>query len=110
MIDDGFTKLCKVSELTDRQGKRFIVDETEIALFKVDNEIYALSNICPHQHTALIYDGFIEEDCVVCPAHGWMFELKSGKLKNGQSGLTKFPVFVKDEEIYVKVTKKELNW
>lgn len=110
MIEEGFTKLCNVSELIDRQGKRFIVDDTEVALFKVDSTIYALSNICPHQHTALIYDGFIEDECVVCPAHGWMFELKSGKLKNGQSGLTSFPVIIEDDNIFVKVTKKELNW
>lgn len=110
MIDDDFIKLCKVSDLIDRQGKRFIVDDTEVALFKIDGEIYALSNVCPHQHTALIYDGYIEDDCVVCPAHGWMFELKTGKLKNGSSGLTKFPVMVRDGEVFVKVIKKELNW
>lgn len=110
MIEEGFTKLYKVSDLSDRQGKRFIVDDTEIALFKVDDQIYALSNICPHQHTALIYDGFIEDECVICPAHGWMFELKTGKLKNGTSRLTTFPVKIEDDNIFVKVTKKELEW
>ncbi|HSL88461.1 MAG TPA: nitrite reductase (NAD(P)H) small subunit [Ignavibacteriaceae bacterium] len=110
MIDDSFTKLCKFSDLTDRQGKRFIIDDTEVALFKVDNEIYALSNICPHQHTALIYDGFIEDDCVVCPAHGWMFDLKTGKLRTGSSRLTTYPVIIQDDNIFVKVSKRDLNW
>lgn len=110
MIDESFTKLCKVSDLLDRQGKRFIVDDTEVALFKVDDEIYALSNICPHQHTALIYDGFIEDDCVVCPAHGWMFELRSGKLKTGRTALQTFPVLIEDDDVFVKVSKRELNW
>ncbi|MBS4035063.1 MAG: Rieske 2Fe-2S domain-containing protein [Ignavibacterium sp.] len=96
--------------MSERQGKRFIVDETEIALFKVDDEIYALSNICPHQHTALIYDGFIEDNCVVCPAHGWMFDLKSGKLKTGNSRLTTYPVIIEDDNIFVKVSKIDLNW
>lgn len=110
MIDDNYTKLCKVSDLKDRRGQRFIVDDTEVALFKVENEIYALSNICPHQHTALIYDGFIEDDCVVCPAHGWMFELKTGKLKTGNARLTIYPVIIEGDNIFVKVTRKELNW
>lgn len=110
MIDENYVILCKVSELTDRQGKRFIVDDTEIALFKVDNEVYALSNICPHQHTALIYDGFIEEECVVCPAHGWTFDLKTGKLKTGSTRLTTFPVLIKDDNIFVKVTKRDMKW
>jgi NAD(P)H-dependent nitrite reductase small subunit len=110
MSNDTYQKLCNISELSDRKGKRFIIDETEVALFKVDNEIYALSNICPHQHSALIYDGFIEDDCVVCPAHGWMFELKTGKLKTGKSRLENYPLLIKDDEIYIKIIKKELNW
>lgn len=110
MIDNSFKELCKVSDLNDREGKRFIVDETEIAVFKVDGEIYALSNICPHQHTALIYDGFIEDNCVVCPAHGWMFELKTGKFKTGKTILQTFPVLIKDGNVFVKVSQKEFNW
>lgn len=110
MIEEGFTKLCKVSDLSDRQGKRFIVDDTEVALFKVDDQIYALSNICPHQHTALIYDGFIEDECVVCPAHGWKFELSSGKLNTGRNGLASYPVLIKEGDIFIKVTMKEMNW
>ncbi|MCJ7552590.1 MAG: nitrite reductase (NAD(P)H) small subunit [Ignavibacteriaceae bacterium] len=107
MIEDGFTKLCKVSELQERKGKRFIVDGIEVALFNVDNEIYALSNICPHKHTALIYDGFIEDGYVVCPAHGWMFDIHTGKLKTGKTRITTFPVQVKDNYVFIKVTDKE---
>ncbi len=110
MIEDGFTKLCKVSELQERKGKRFIVDDIEVALFKVNNKIYALSNICPHKHSALIYDAFIEDGCVVCPAHGWMFDLHTGKLSTGKTRITTFPVQVKDDYIFVKIDKKELNW
>lgn len=109
-MNDGFIRLCNISELNDRQGKRFIIDDTEIALFKIDSDIYALSNICPHQHTALIYDGYIEDGCVVCPAHGWMFDLKTGKQSSGRSGLTSFPVKIINNEIYIKIIKKELNW
>ena len=38
-----------------------------------------MSNICPHQQTRLIYDGFVEDEFVVCPAHGWKFNLGTGK-------------------------------
>jgi len=110
MIEDEYTKLCKVTELQEREGRRFSTNDIEVALFKVDNEIFALSNICPHQHSALIYDGYIEDGCVVCPAHGWMFDLRTGKLKTGKTRLTIFPVQVRDDYIFVKVDKKELNW
>ena len=110
MVEEGFINLCGVDELKDRQGRRFIVDETEVAVFKIDGIVYALSNNCPHQHTTLIYDGFIEDGCVVCPAHGWKFNLKTGRQPTGQNGLDSFPVLVYEDEVYIKVYKKELNW
>jgi nitrite reductase/ring-hydroxylating ferredoxin subunit len=109
-MDDGYTKICKVSELKEGQGKRFLVKDIDVALFKVDGEVYALKNICPHQHTALIYDGYIEEDCVVCPAHGWMFNLKTGKQPTGAKGLDSYPVKIIDGEVFAHVNAKELKW
>lgn len=108
--ENGFVKICRVSDLKEKCGKRFVVDEVEVAVFKVDNEIYALNNICPHQHTALIYDGFIEDNCVICPAHGWEFRLKSGDMKSGKKGLDTYPVEIRDDDVYVKVFRKKLNW
>lgn len=110
MIDNKFKKICKVAELNRNGGKRFIVNDVEVAVFNINNEVFALSNICPHQHTALIYDGFIEDECVVCPAHGWKFNLKTGKQPDGRNGLDSFLVKIIDEEVYVKVHKKELRW
>jgi NAD(P)H-dependent nitrite reductase small subunit len=109
-VSKEFIRLCPVDDLKEKSGKRFIIGNTEIAIFKVDGKIYALSNICPHQHTALIYDGFIEDDCVVCPVHGWIFELQTGKLKTGGKGLDSYEVNVVDNMIYVKVKQIEFNW
>ncbi len=107
---EGFLKVCRLNDLSENSGKRFIVDDVDIALFKVDGKIYALSNICPHQHSPLIYDGFLEDGCVVCPAHGWMFSLETGKTPTGQKGLNSFEVMVEKGEVFVKVFKKVLKW
>ena len=107
---EGFEKLCNVRSIKDRKGKRFIVNDVEVAVFMVDGEIYALSNVCPHQHTTVIYDGYIEDGCVVCPVHGWMFNLKTGKMPSCNAGLDSFPVTIIDNQIHVKVFKKKLKW
>jgi NAD(P)H-dependent nitrite reductase small subunit len=109
-VEEGYTKLCRQDELKEKEGRRFIIDETEVAIFKINNEVYALSNICPHQHTSLIYDGFIEDECVVCPVHGWKFDLKTGRQPKGQKGLDSFPVMIIEDDVYVRVYKKELKW
>lgn len=110
MTDNGFVKVCEAHELKDRRGERFIVNEIEIAVFKVDGEIYALNNICPHQKSAIIYDGFIENGRVVCPAHGWEFDLKTGCLGGMSRGLQTYEVKIVDNDVMVKVEKKEWNW
>ena len=33
---EGFTRICKLSELKEKLGKRFFVDDIDIAVFKVD--------------------------------------------------------------------------
>lgn len=110
LADISFTKICSVHDIEEDAGKRFIINETEIAVFKSNGEIFSLSNICPHKHTALIYDGFIEDGCVVCPAHGWKFDLRTGNKKSGSKGLDSYEVKIIDEIIYVKVVPKKFNW
>ena len=109
-MEDGFTKVCRVSELSENQGKRFLINDVDIAVFKVNGEIFVLNNVCPHQHTSVIYDGFVEDGCVVCPAHGWMFNLKTGKQPTGARGLDTYPVKIIDDEVYAIIKAKELKW
>jgi NAD(P)H-dependent nitrite reductase small subunit len=110
LADISFTKICSIYDIEENNGKRFIINETEIAVFKVGGNIFALNNICPHQQSALIYDGFIEDGCVVCPAHGWKFDLRTGNKKSGSRGLDSYEVKIVDENIYVKVFPKKFNW
>jgi len=109
-MEEGYIKICKLSDMKEKQGKRFLVNDVDIAVFKVDDEIFVVNNVCPHQHTALIYDGFIEDGCVVCPAHGWMFNLKTGRQPTGANGLDVYPVQVINGEIYALVKARELKW
>ena len=110
MIEDEYFKICKLSELAENKGKRFLINDVDVAVFKISEEVFVLSNTCPHQHTTIIYDGFVEDGCVVCPAHGWMFNLKTGKQPTGARGLDAYPVKIIDDEVYAIVKAKELKW
>jgi len=107
---EGYEFICKLDELQEKAGRKFIINDVEIAVFKINNEVFAVSNICPHQQTRLIYDGFIEDEFVVCPAHGWKFNLRTGKKETGSNGLQVYQVKVVEDKIYLKVGQKELRW
>lgn len=102
--------VCKLSELKEGIGKRVMVGESDLAIFLHKGVVYAVDNLCPHQHAAIMYDGFIEEDAIVCPAHGWKFNLNDGKKPDGCKGLTSHPVEIANGNVLVKVIKKELKW
>jgi len=110
LVPEGFYKVCNVNSLKEKQGKRFIINDIDIAVFKVDGSIYAVQNQCPHQHSQTIYDGFVEDCKVACPVHGWEFNLRDGKMETGRKGLDTYEVVVHNSEVYVKVDRKELNW
>ena len=108
--EERFAFLCSLNDLQERIGKKFLVNDIEIAVFKINSEVFALSNICPHQQTHLIYDGFIEDEFVVCPAHGWKFNLRTGKKDSGSNGLDSYPVKIIEGNVFVKLQSKKLNW
>lgn len=107
---EEYTKICDVNVLKEKQGKRFLINNVEVALFKVEDNIYALSNICPHQQSATIFEGFIEDGCVVCPVHGWKFDLKTGNIASKSRGLDSFSVKIINGTVFVKVKGKKFNW
>lgn len=107
---DGFFKVCKYTDLKEKIGKRFFVNDVDTAVFKVDGEVYALSNMCIHQKAAIIYDGFVEDGKVECPAHGWQFDLKTGKVPGAVKGLDSYEVKIIDEYVYIKVYEKKYRW
>lgn len=109
-IPEGFIKTCRVADLKESQGQQFIVDDVDVAVFKIKDEIFAVNNLCAHQHAAILHDGFIEEEYVTCPAHGWQFSLRTGRMPEGRKGINVFDVIVDSGDVYVKVFKKELNW
>jgi len=73
----NFVKAASVSDLKPGQNKVLNVDGTEIALFNVDGEFFATSNVCLHRGGPL-GEGFLEGDIVTCPWHGWRYNVKTG--------------------------------
>jgi nitrite reductase/ring-hydroxylating ferredoxin subunit len=82
-------------------------DDRVIAVVQLDDGTYtAFEGRCPHK-SGPISDGRICEDVVVCPWHGFRFDLRSGEPAGMQSimKLPVFPVTVESGRIFVTVNK-----
>jgi naphthalene 1,2-dioxygenase system ferredoxin subunit len=49
-----------------------------IALYRLDGQIYATSDICTHEF-ALLSGGWVEHGEIECPLHGTRFRIKDGR-------------------------------
>jgi nitrite reductase/ring-hydroxylating ferredoxin subunit len=49
-----------------------------------DQRVVAFQPTCPH-HNGPLWAGKVREGCVVCPWHGFKFELDSGRLQGVES-------------------------
>lgn len=72
-----FIRVASADEIPEDAGKLVEVDGQEIALFKSNGEICAIHNLCPHAGGPLS-EGGLKDGHVICPWHGWEFNLKSG--------------------------------
>ncbi|MDO8675948.1 MAG: nitrite reductase (NAD(P)H) small subunit [Candidatus Omnitrophota bacterium] len=72
-------KLGLVEQIPVGQGRCFIVDGREIAVFRSRaGRIFAVSHRCPHRQGPLA-EGVIGGNQVICPLHGHKFDLTTGK-------------------------------
>jgi nitrite reductase (NADH) small subunit/3-phenylpropionate/trans-cinnamate dioxygenase ferredoxin subunit len=53
-------------------------DGTEVALFNVDGNFYAVENFCPHKGYPLA-DSRLYGNTVECDLHGWRFDVRNGE-------------------------------
>jgi len=73
-----YIKVGKAEELGEGKAKVAQVDGLRIALFRVGGRFYALEASCPHEGGPLA-EGTVEGVHVVCPWHGYDYNLKTGE-------------------------------
>ena len=80
------------------------VDGQEVLLVHLPGgHVSAFQGVCPHQET-LLEDGDLEGEVLVCGAHLWQFDARSGDGVNPDGArLYRYDVKVEDETIYVGV-------
>ena len=99
-----FVSVGRIGDFVSGQGKMVTVSGRHVALFRLGDEFYAIDNLCLHKAGPLC-EGFIENDVVTCPWHGWSYEIRTGTLvQDPRVGVSKHEVRVEGEMISVRLT------
>jgi 3-phenylpropionate/trans-cinnamate dioxygenase ferredoxin subunit len=105
-----YVKAAELNELSEGRGKRVVIEGTELALFRIQNQIYAVQNLCPHQQYSALHQGVVNGVELTCPMHGWVFDISTGQAKVGGGRLKRYSVKVNGNDVLLEVPDSEPDW
>lgn len=97
-------KVANVCDVPPGSSTLVEADGQFLALFNVGGTFYAIDDACPHQGASLS-EGEVHGCVVVCPWHGWEFDVTNGKLvaPPGVLKAVTYPVVVEGDAVMVEV-------
>lgn len=72
-----FVTVAELESLLPGHGRTVHVRGREYSIWNLGGEIYCLDDVCPHRGASL-GAGSLEGTEVVCPLHGWAFNVSTG--------------------------------
>jgi nitrite reductase (NADH) small subunit len=72
-----WTRIATTGAIPPQEGRSVIVGEKALAIFNLGDRFATIENECPHKGGPLC-DGIVSGTTVVCPLHGWRFDLNTG--------------------------------
>ena len=111
--------VAMVGEIKVGDQKMVDVDGKSIGIFNVNGEHVAVLDVCPHE-LAPVCRGRVtgttlvsvpgeplkwgrENEILVCPWHGWEFDLKTGDALADKRRLRTYPVTVEEGQVLIEV-------
>lgn len=89
-------------DLRDGEVRHLKIGKRDIALARAAGDYFALSNVCRHAFAPLS-DGFLDGYALMCPWHGWRYDVRDGTTDHPNADVRVFPVTVRDGEVFVRV-------
>lgn len=75
---DGFVAVCRADRIPERRAHVVSLGGERIAVFRYDDKVSAVSNVCQHQNGPL-GEGAIVDGCITCPWHGFQYDPATGR-------------------------------
>jgi nitrite reductase (NADH) small subunit len=99
-----FVRICSQAELPPAgQVREVMFSGRPMCVVNVDGAIAVLDGTCPHEGGPL-GEGLIENGCVVCPWHGYAFDVRTGAAQDDpEMNAQVFEAKVEDGELRARL-------
>ena len=84
---------------------KFVYRRKEIAVFKLEEGVFAVDNACSHEYSELSQGYIMDGHDVTCPKHGSRFDIRTGEVRDfpATEPVKTYEVKIEDGVVYVKV-------
>jgi 3-phenylpropionate/trans-cinnamate dioxygenase ferredoxin subunit len=92
-----------VDDIENGQHRVVDIDDTEVVIFKVDNDFFAIENVCSHDGGE-IASGDLENGEIICPRHSARFCIKTGDVKSppAYEGVESYAVRIENNIVQIQ--------
>ncbi len=100
-----FVTVATRDEIPIGEGRNFEIENRVVAVFNLGGKFTAIDDMCPHMGASLCEGEFDIHNCnVVCPWHGWRFNVVDGSwADNPRMKTDVFEVRVVGDKIQVRL-------
>jgi len=93
------------ADLFEGAGIAVTPQDHDIAIFKVDDGVFAINNVCSHGNAKLC-EGFVEGNYVECPFHQALFDVRDGTVGCGPATepVKAWPVKIESGRVFIDLT------
>ncbi|MBI5613678.1 non-heme iron oxygenase ferredoxin subunit [Candidatus Gottesmanbacteria bacterium] len=98
-----YTLVCQINDLPNGSMKTFFVSGKHVALAHVEDDFFAVDDVCTHSQCSLGSEGMLDDKTIVCACHGASFDITSGKVLTppATQDLKSYPVKIDGQSILV---------
>ncbi|MDT8402295.1 MAG: glutamate synthase-related protein [Bacteroidales bacterium] len=94
-------KICHLNDLQEKEPSHYVAKELDLVVIKYGREVSVLYGRCLHRG-ALLADGHIEGENLICGLHGWDYRYDTGVSEyNNEEALHKFNSLIERDELFV---------
>ncbi|WP_299228313.1 glutamate synthase-related protein [uncultured Psychroserpens sp.] len=94
-------EIAKISDLKNKQPAYALVKNTDLVIIKYDSGISVLYGRC-HHRGALLSDGYIDGQNLICGVHGWDYRYDTGISEyNNEEQLHKFQEYIEEDSLLI---------
>jgi nitrite reductase/ring-hydroxylating ferredoxin subunit len=108
MTAQQWHRIADLTQLRDAEPFPAEAEGRAVCLYKIDDQVHAVSDICPHQKNVHLSEGYFEGATIECPMHQSCFDVRTGKVLGppAQTDIESYEVKIENGAVFINLTAR----